>query len=175
MRWCFLGVSVVWAQSFTVRAALEAKAESPLFLVLKSGGKEWRFSGYLQGGQAHFDTPQLPLKGEVFLEAPGYLPLRYKEPIALVSGGALDFTQAAFLHPRSAYVEKEGKACLAAGELGRMPGEPYPVINAYDIELFLQVQASQTPEADFNGDGQVDARDYELLLKNQALLLHTEL
>ncbi len=177
MQWLWSLFGLVWAQSFMVLAFVEGGGEKvPVELTLRlPTGQVHVWQGQLIGGKAVFALPSSELAGEISLAAVGHLPVRLAQPIRLTPGAVLDFTDPKALHPKSGYVEKQGKAYLAAGELGSLPDEPYPVINAYDYELFLKAMQSGDLRADFNGDGRVDARDAELLLKNQDKLLSTEL
>lgn len=172
---CLLGLA--WAQSFSVRALLEGRGGAGTLQVeLRTrSGQVHRLEGELKEGQATFPLPGKTFSGEVILSAPGYLPIRLAAPLSLSAGSVVDFTNPKALHPKSSFVEKSGKAYLAAGELGALPDEPHPVINAYDYELFLQALQAGDKRADFNGDGQIDAADAEILLKNQGNLLTTEL
>lgn len=172
---CILGLA--WAQSFSVRALLEGRGgQGPIQVELRAPSEQvYVLRGELKEGQATFPLPEKNLTCEAVLSAPGYLPVRVAGPLTLLDGSVIDFTDPKALHPKSAFVEKMGKAYLAAGELGALPDEPFPVINAYDYELFLQALQSGDSRADFNGDGKIDAADAQLLLKNQDKLLTTEL
>lgn len=177
MQWVCSFFGLMWAQSFTVLAFVEGGGEKvPVELTLRlPTGQVQVWQGQLIGGKAVFELSPPGIAGEITLAAVGHLPVRLAQPIRLTPGVVLDFTDPKALHPKSGYVEKHGKACLAAGELGSLPDEPHPVINAYDYELFLKAMQSGDLRADFNGDGQVDARDADLLRKNQDKLLSTEL
>jgi len=166
----------IWAQSFTVQALLEGgKAHSPVRVsVWAAGGEVVELSGTLHEGKAVLPLAR-PMTGVVYLYVPGYLPVRTAGVVSLKPGVVLDFSHPQILHPKSGFVEKEGKAFLAAGELGSFPSEKNPVINAYDYELFLLAQKDQDLRADYTGDGRVDEKDLDFLLKNQTLLLRTEL
>lgn len=165
-----------WAQSLRILAALEAAQEAPIEVILRAGSHEWRFQGQLEGGTAEWKLPApLPQPAEVWIHSPGYLPLRYRQPLQGPGPFVLDFTRPENLHPRTSYVEKSGKACLAAGELGSLPEESHPAINAYDLELFLEAWKRQDPRADFDKDGSITEKDHQLILKNQNALLSTEL
>ncbi|MCS7162112.1 MAG: hypothetical protein NZ958_02115 [Bacteroidia bacterium] len=167
------GLAVLWAQGIEVRAFLEGKEEGVVFLELRTAAGTFTLQSHLQKGCARFHLPVLTGLQEVILSAPGYLPLRHGQPVSLLQKNVWDFTDPAALHPYSGFVEKDGKAYLAAGELGRLPSEAYPVINAYDIERFLEALRQQDLLADFDNSGRVDEKDYQLLLKNQARLLST--
>ncbi len=166
----------IWAQSFTVQALLEGgKAYSPIRVSVQAAdGEVIELAGTLQGGKAVLPLAR-PMTGVVYLYVPGYLPVRTAGGVSLKPGMVLDLSYPQILHPKSGFVEKEGKAFLAAGELGSLPSEKSPVINAYDYELFLLAQKSQDLQADYNGDRRVDEKDLDFLLKNQTLLLRTEL
>jgi hypothetical protein len=174
MKGLFIGY--VWAQSFAVQVFLEGgKAYSPIQArVLGAGGEVLELSGTLSEGKAVFSLPR-PVEGVVCIYVPGYLPVRTRGAVSLRPGVVLDLAHSQNLHPQSGFVEKEGKVFLAAGELGSLPSEKHPVINAYDYELFLLAQKSQDLQADYNGDRRVDEKDLDFLLKNQTLLLRTEL
>ncbi|MCX7606216.1 MAG: hypothetical protein N2170_02975 [Bacteroidia bacterium] len=178
MRWIWAGLAWACAQSFQVRFLLEARQEAPFQLVLRTGERMLDLKGHLLSGKAtaELSVPSsLTSPAEALLFVPGYLPLRLAEPVQVEEGVILDFAQPQLLHRECGYVEKEGRAYMAAGELGSLPGEPYPVINAYDYELFLRALATQDSLADFNGDARVDVEDQKIILKNQSLLLHTNL
>ncbi len=165
-----------WAQTLRVQAALEGSLNGPVEVVIKTGRQVYRLSGRLEGGNAEWKLPAAPLEpAEVWIQSPGYLPLRYRHPLVGKGPFLLDFTRPENLHPHTSYVEKSGKACLAAGELGSLPDETHPVINAYDVELFLEAWKRQDKQADFDQDGAVTEKDYQLLLKNQNQLLSTQL
>ncbi|MEN2992818.1 MAG: hypothetical protein ABDH91_04615 [Bacteroidia bacterium] len=167
------GLAVLWAQEVEVRAFLEGREDGIIFLELRTSAGTFTLQSYLQKGRARFHLPVLAGLQEAILSAPGYLPLRHGQPASLLQKKVWDFTEPGALHAQSGFVEKDGKAYLAAGELGRLPSEPYPVINAYDIERFLEALRQQDLSADFDNSGRVDEKDYQLLLKNQARLLST--
>jgi len=156
-----------------MRAMLEGKANSEVRILFRQGSKRMVFDAYLKEGQAEISWPLWEGSMEVILSAPGYLSVRYGQLIT--AGQALDFTDPKNLHPESGFVIIKGKAHLAAGDLGRLPDESRAIINAYDIELFYIAQKNQDLTADFNGDGRVDEADLALLMKNQNLLLQSEL
>lgn len=169
-----LWLAVGWAQIWEVRALLEVRdaGDVKLHFVSRKGEEKTIFTT-LRAGGARVELPSGFLPSRVILSAGGHL------PVVLVyepeHGYRLDFTDPKRLHSKSAYVLRDGRAALAAGDLGALPGEPHPVINAYDIELFLQAEKAQDLRADFTGDGRVDEKDFQLLLKNQSQLLETEL
>lgn len=171
MRYFFLWLAVGWAQVWQIQALLEAKSEGPIEVSFRTPKGEVSSTGYLKGGEAEVQVSPPALPTEAVIYVPGHLPLR----LIHIEGTQLDFTDPKRLHPRCAYILKGGKAALVAGELGSLPDETHPIINAYDMELFLQMQPTQSLEADFNGDGRVDEQDMEILLKNQSLLFTTEL
>lgn len=173
MRWIVLWLAVAWAQTWEVRALFQAKSDGPIMLRLLSSDGEKVVSTTLRDGKAQIDLPQGFRFSQVVLIAEGHLPLVFSPKAALQ--GVIDFTDPALLHPQSAYVLVGEKAVLAAGDLGRLPDDPHPVINAYDIELFFQAERTQDKRADFNGDGKVDTADFEILLHNQGKLLQTRL
>ncbi|MCX8111943.1 MAG: hypothetical protein N3E49_01905 [Bacteroidia bacterium] len=174
MRWAALWLAIGWAQIWEVRAILEGQTTRPISLRFISELYTEEVSGTLQEGRALVSTKLVQSPKEVILSAPGYLPVRLIYPCG--QGKVLDFSNPDCLHPNSAHIlGPNGRAMLAAGELGSLPDNPRPVINAYDIELFLQAEKVQDTRADFNGDGRVDDQDFHLLLKNQALLLQTDL
>lgn len=173
MRWIILGLVIGWAQTWEVRALFQAKSDGPITLRLLSPEGEKVISTMLQNGKAQIQLPQDFRFSRVILTAEGHLPLVFSPKAALQ--GVIDFTDPSLLHPQSAHVLVGEKAALAAGDLGRLPDDPYPVINAYDIELFLQAERTQDKRADFNGDGKVDTADFEILLHNQGKLLQTRL
>jgi|GEM_PF-1304479 len=169
-------LTIGWAQTLRVQAALEGSPNGPIEVVVKAGSKAWLLSGQLEGGTAEWKLPApLHEPAEVWIRSPGYLPLRYRQPLKGPGPFLLDFTRPENLHPHTSYVEKSGKACLAAGELGSLPDEAHPVINAYDVELFLEAWKQQDKQADFDQDGAITEKDYQLLLKNQNQLLSTQL
>ena len=172
-----LGLALCWAQSeIAIRAALEGKGDGPVEVTFRQGSRSIRMPAQLQKGLLHLSWPanwQGP--AEIILSAPGYLPVRYKHPISPGKPHYLDLTDPKSLHEGSSFVLIEGKAHLAAGDLGQLPDETHPIINAYDIELFYLAQKSQDLKADFTGDGRVDEADFALLLKNQNLLLRSVL
>lgn len=169
-------VGIVLSQSLRVLAALESRQDAPIEVVLRAGSQEWRLLGQLESGTAEWKLPApLSRPTEVWIQSSGHLPLRYGKLISGQGPFLLDFTRPENLHPHTGYVEKSGKACLAAGELGSLPDEPHPVLNAYDLELFLEAWKRQDLRADFDGDGAVTQKDHQLLLKNQNALISTEL
>ena len=171
------GLAVGWAQSqIEIRAALEGKGDGPVEVRFRQGSKIVSLPAHLQKGQLWISWP-VGWQGsaEIILSAPGYLPIRYKEAIRPGQATRIDFTDPKALHPESGYVLMDGQAYLAAGDLGKLPDEAHPIINAYDIELFYIAQKNQDLKADFNGDGRVDEADFALLLKNQNLLLRSVL
>ncbi|MCS7153463.1 MAG: hypothetical protein N2253_01660 [Bacteroidia bacterium] len=173
MRWFVLWLALGWAQVWEVRALLEGRGEGEIVLHFLSSSGEKVVNTRLREGRAQIRLEKGFSFREVILRAEGYLPVRLLSNHT--EGGLLDFTRPANLHPKSGYLIHQGKAILAAGELGSLPEETQPTINAYDIELFLQAHKRQDLRADFTGDGKVDEQDLKLLLKNQALLLRTEL
>jgi len=174
--WWLALLTMGWTQVLRVQAALESSPNGPIEVVIKAGSQTWRLSGRLEGGTAEWKWPVALLEpAEVWIHSPGYLPLRYRYPLQGKGPFLLDFTRPENLHPHTSYVEKAGKACLAAGELGSLPDEIHPVINAYDVELFLEAWKRQDKQADFDQDGAVTEKDYQLLLKNQNQLLSTQL
>jgi hypothetical protein len=172
-----LGLALCWAQSeIAIRAALEGKGDGPVEVTFRQGSRSIRMPAQIQEGLLHLSWPahwQGP--AEIILSAPGYLPVRYKHPISPGKPHYLDLTDPKSLHEGSSFVLIAGKAHLAAGDLGQLPDETHPIINAYDIELFYLAQKSQDLKADFTGDGRVDEADFALLLKNQNLLLRSVL
>lgn len=159
--------------TWKVRVLFEAKAEGEVELqaVYLSGKRV--IKAFMRGGQAQLQLPARELPQEVILQAPGYLPIKLIH--LSVEKQELDFTNPKHIHRGSGYILRDGRVYLAAGELGQLPEEPHPVINAYDIELFILAQKQQDLRADFNGDNKVDEADLQLLKKNQNLLLSTEL
>lgn len=171
------GLVLCWAQGrIEIHAALEGKDDGLVEIHFRQGRHAVRVPVHLQKGTAEVSWPvgwQGP--AEIFLLAPGYLPVRYRHPITPGQFIRLDLTDPKALHEGSGFVQIAGKAHLAAGDLGQLPDEAHPIINAYDIELFYIAQKNQDLKADFNGDGRVDEADFALLLKNQNLLLRTVL
>ncbi len=172
-----IGLALCWAQErIEIHAALEAKANGLVEVHFRQGGQAVRVPAHLQKGTAEVSWPAGWMgPAEIILSAPGYLPIRYKETILPGQTTRLDLTDPKALHEKSSYVLIDGRAHLAAGDLGKLPDEAHPIINAYDIELFYIAQKNQDLKADFNGDGRVDEADFALLLKNQNLLLRTVL
>ena len=171
------GLAVGWAQGkLEIRAALEGKGDGPVEVRFRYGSRIVSVPAQLEKGALQVSWPAGWLgPAEIILSAPGYLPIRYKEAILPGQTTRLDLTDPAALHEKSSYILIDGKAFLAAGDLGQLPDEAHPIINAYDIELFYIAQKKQDLKADFNGDGRVDEADFALLLKNQNLLLRTVL
>ncbi len=171
------GLALCWAQGqLLLRAALEGKGDGEVSIIFRQGAYEVRFPARLSEGKAIITWPagwQGP--AEIILSAFGYLPLRYGQKVSPGKHTTLDFTDPRAIHAESGYALKDGKVYLAAGDLGQLPDEAHPIINAYDIELFYIAQKNQDLKADFNGDGRVDEADFALLLKNQNLLLRTVL
>lgn len=171
------GLAVGWAQGrLEIRAGLEGKSDGPVEVRFRYGSRMVSVSAYLEKGKFQIAWPAGWMgPAEIILSAPGYLPVRYKEAIFPGQTTRLDFTNPEALHEKSNCVLIDGRAFLAAGDLGQLPDEAHPIINAYDIELFYMAQKNQDLKADFNGDGRVDEADFALLLKNQNLLLRTVL
>lgn len=173
MRWVVLWLALGWAQVWEIRALLEGRGDREVVLRFLSSSGEKVVNTRLREGKAQVRLEENLSFKEVILQAEGYLPVKlFYNP---TEGWLLDFTRPANLHSKSGYIIQQGRAVLAAGELGSLPEETQPTINAYDIELFLQAYRQQDLRADFTGDGKVDEQDFGLLLKNQALLLRTEL
>jgi len=171
------GLALCWAQGkIEIHAALEGKGDGLVEVRFRYGAKIVSVPAHLEKRALQVSWPAGWIgPAEIILSAPGYLPLRYKETILPGQTTRLDFTDPKALHEKSSYVLIDGKAALAAGDLGQLPDEAHPIINAYDIELFYIAQKNQDLNADFNGDGRVDEADFALLLKNQNLLLRTVL
>lgn len=173
MRWVVLWLAVGWAQTWEVRALFQAKSDGLVTLRFLASDGEKVLTTTLRDGRAFVQLPDSFRFSQVILTAEGHLPLVFSSKAS--PEGIIDFTAPYHLHPYSAYALVGGRSTLAAGDLGNLPDEPFPIINAYDIELFLQAERAQDKRADFNGDGRVDAADFEILLHNQNKLLQTRL
>ncbi len=177
MWWrCLTLLGALWAQhKFLVLARLEGEAAREGVICFTQGGRTIRLPIRIEAGQAQTTWPagwQGPAL--IRLEVPGYLPVRLAAPVS-PSAQVLDFTQPENLDSASGFVVSGDEAYLAAGDLGALPDERYPTINAYDLELFYLAHQSQDLRADFNGDRIVDEKDLSLLLKNQNQLLQSRL
>lgn len=177
MRWGWLAlVGGLWAQSpLLVLAKLEGGAAREGVIRFIQGKQVVTLPLLLRGGEAYVSWPS-GWRGPAVVElaVPGYLPIRLAKPVTF-GAKQLDFTQPQNLDPASGFVLIEGQAYLAAGDLGALPEERYPTINAYDLELFLTAHQNQDRRADFNGDGVVDEKDLAFLVKNQNVLLQSRL
>ncbi|MCS6895620.1 MAG: hypothetical protein NZZ60_05665 [Bacteroidia bacterium] len=161
------------AEVWVVRVLFEGKdkGEVELHFIYPSEKKVIR--AFVSQGQAQISMSLSESLKEVVAYGVGHLPVRLMK--ISHTKRELDFTDPKNLHPNSGYILRQGRAYLAAGELGQLPEQPNPIINAYDVEMFLIAQKQQDLRADFNDDGRVDEGDFHLLVKNQNRLLQTEL
>ncbi|MGQ9864416.1 MAG: hypothetical protein ACUVRD_08070 [Bacteroidia bacterium] len=170
MKWSvvYIGVCFLWGQrgilgdEVLCRARTQARDHFDAHLLLLSGKDTLRFPLAFKNARAEVRLPTGVYT--VVLQVEHHLPLIYKGPMRLPVK-EIDFTRAEHLIPPFGK-DTAGRAFAYAGDWGSLPDESKRVINAYDVELFLQRLAVQDPGLDFNGDGVVDKKDYDIVLEN---------